>query len=102
MKALIVLRLYYFTLDDIGFESLCAGLAYHPTIRKLMVRHASLTSLSCDTLIQLIPTVTQLEELNVRGLERPNKETYKLLQQTTEEYSIKFYQTYYKTVSFLC
>ena len=90
MKALVVLRLHYFTLYDTGLESLCAGLAYHPKIRRLIITYANLTSLSCYTLIQLIPTITQLEILNVTDLEELDEEAYKLLQQTVYEYSIKF------------
>ena len=89
MKALVVLELYYVILYDTGFKSLCAGLAYHPTFRELTLFDANLTSLSCDPLIHLIPTVTQLESLYVSGLEEPDKEAYKLLQETSDEYSIK-------------
>ena len=89
MKALIIFSLHGVTLYDTGLESLCAGLAYHTNIMKLMVKDANLTSLSCDTLIQLIPTITQLEELNVLDLKEPDEEAYKLLQRTANEYSIK-------------
>ena len=89
MKALVVLDLQSVILYDTELESLCAGLAYHTNIRKLEVSYAELTSLSCDTLIQLIPTITQLEELYVSDLRRLDNEAYKLLQQTAKEYSIK-------------
>ena len=89
MKALVVLYLDAVRLKDTGFESLCVGLAYHPTIRELSVSNASLTSLSCDPLIHLIPTLTQLERLRVTNLNRPNEEAYKLLWRTADEYSIK-------------
>ena len=89
MKALVVLWLYSVPLYDTGLESLCAGLAYHTNIRKLGVVEANLTSLSCDTLIQLIPTITQLEILGVYDLKRLDIEAYKLLQQTADEYSIE-------------
>ena len=89
MKVLVVLWLLDVWLCDTGFESLCAGLAYHPTIRELRVESAYLTSLSCDPLIHLIPTVTQLEKLYVSCLEEPDEEAQKLLQQTAVEYSIK-------------
>ena len=90
MKALVVLNLQSVRLYDAEFESLCAGLAYHTNIRKLWVTRANLTSPSCDTLIQLIPTITQLERLNVSNFRRLDEEAYKLLQQTAKEYSIKF------------
>ena len=91
MKALVVLWLLFVPLYDTGLESLCAGLAYHNNIRKLGIIEANLTSLSCETLIQLIPTITQLEELYVSDLEHPDIEAYKLLQQTADEYSILLY-----------
>ena len=86
MKALVRLYLHSVTLYDTGLESLCAGLAYHTNIKGLYVTDANLTSLSCETLIQLIPTITQLEELNLSDLE--DEEAYKLLQQTADAYSI--------------
>ena len=89
MKALVVLSLQSVRLSDTGLESLCAGLAYHTNIRKLVVTEAKLTSLSCNTLIQLIPTITQLEILDVYDIKRLDKEAYKLLHQTADEYSIK-------------
>ena len=90
MKALVVLHLQGVSLYDTGLESLCAGLAYHTNIRKLGVVEAGLTSLSSDTLIQLIPTITQLEILVVSDLKyKLDVEAYKLLQQTADEYSIK-------------
>ena len=89
MKALVVLDLHSASLFDTGLESLCAGLAYHTNIRELWVRDVGLTSLSCDTLIQLIPTITQLEMLYAFELKRLDKEAFKLLQQTADEYSIK-------------
>ena len=88
MKALVVLYIQYIPLSDTGLESLCAGLAYHTNIRKLVVIYAKLTSLSCDTLIQLMPTITQLEELDVSELDKLDEEAYKLLQQTADEYSV--------------
>ena len=88
MKALVILSLQRVPLYDTGLESLCAGLAYHTNIRSLWGTDAKLTSLSCDTLIQLIPTITQLEELNVSELDYPDKEAYKLLRQTADEYSV--------------
>ena len=88
MKALVVLNLLYVRLCDTGFQSLCAGLAYHPTIRELGVFDADLTSLSCVPLRLLIPTVTQLERLWVSDLKEPDEAAHKLLQETADEYSI--------------
>ena len=92
LKLLVVLELSYVSLYDTGLQSLCAGLAYHTNIRKLDVSYDELTSLSCDTLIQLIPTITQLEKLVVSDLydlRRQDEEASKLLKQTADEYSIK-------------
>ena len=89
LKLLIILDILSVSLYDTGFQSLCAGLAYHTNIRKLRVLYTGLTSLSCDTLIQLMPTITQLETLYVSDLRRHDEEAYKLLKQTADEYSIK-------------
>ena len=40
MKALVILYLQFVTLYDTGLESLCAGLAYHPAIGRLVVKIA--------------------------------------------------------------
>ena len=90
LKYLISLYLSSVTLLDTGFKSLCTGLSYHPVIKELMVRHGMLTSLSCDTLINLIPTITQLEKLIVSDLNEPDEKAFELFEQTTTEYSIKF------------
>ena len=89
MKALVELDLWLVRLCDTGFQSLCAGLAYHPTIRELWVYKANLTSLSCVPLRLLIPTVTQLERLYVSDLMEPDEAAHKLLQETADEYSIQ-------------
>ena len=56
---------------------------------RLDVSYAELTSLFCDTLMQLIPTITQLERLVVSDLRILDEEAYKLLKQTADEYSIQ-------------
>ena len=89
MKLLVVLELSGVSLCERGFQSLCARLAYHPTIRKLDVLYADLTSLSCYPLIRLIPTVTQLERLTVSGLMEPDEAAHKLVQETADEYFIQ-------------
>ena len=77
MKELLIIELREVSLYDSGFKSLCAGLAYHPTFKKLWIRDAKLTSLSCEPLIQLLPTLTPLDELHVGGLDKPDIEAYK-------------------------
>ena len=89
MKLFVVLELTFVSLCERGFQSLCVGLAFHPTIRRLYVYQADLTSLSCYPLIRLIPTVTQLEILSVYVLKKPDEAAHKLLQETAEEYSIQ-------------
>ena len=87
LKLLIVLELSV-SLYDTGFESLCAGLFYHPSIKRLLVRDDKLTFLSCEPLIYLIPTVTQLEKLEVPGIYK-DMEGSNLLKQKADEYSIE-------------
>ena len=91
-KLLAILELRSVSLYDTGFESLCTGLAYHPTIMELRVVRANLTSLSCNPLIHLIPTVAQLEKLHVSDLKKPDREPYQLLQQTVDDCSIELNQ----------
>ena len=91
LKYLIVLDLNKVTLHDTGLKSLCAGLAYHSNIMKLTVTYAKLTSLSCYTLIKLIPTIMQLETLNVNEIKKPFIDEYKLLQRTTEVCFVKLW-----------
>ena len=91
-RLLVILELRSVSLYDTGFESLCTSLAYHPTIRELRVVRANLTSLSCNPLIHLIPTVAQLEKLHVSDLKKPDREPYQLLQQTVDDCSIELNQ----------
>ena len=61
MKSLVELEFWHISLYDTGLLSLCVGLIYHPAIRSLELRYCRLTSLSCDPITQLIPTVSQME-----------------------------------------
>ena len=61
---------------------MCQGLIAHPAIRCLRVDGCGQTSLSCEALINLIYTVSQLEVLGVNQLNEPDPEPYKLLRQT--------------------
>ena len=89
MKSLVELVFYYVSLYDTGVLSLCEGLIYHPAIRYLELRgDCNLTSLSCDPLAHLIPTVSQMETLTVMGLSQPNETPILLLKQTADEFSI--------------
>ena len=89
MKSLIELEFWDVSLYDTGLLSLCEGLIYHPAIRSLMLRDCNLTSLSCDPLTHLIPTVSQMETLTVMGLSEPDGAPLLLLKQTADEFSIE-------------
>ena len=89
LKLLIELLLFQVTLYDTGFMSLCEGLIYHPAIRFLRVEYCRQTSLSCDPLTYLIPTVSQLETIQTTNLSEPDAQPIGILQQTADEYGIQ-------------
>ena len=89
MKSLVELDFNYVSLYDTGLLSLCEGLIYHPAIRSLELDHCNLTSLSCDPLTHLIPTVSQMETLRVEGLSEPDGAPILLLKLTADEFSIE-------------
>ena len=89
MKSLVELEFSYVSLYDIGLLCLCKGLIYHPAIRSLKLEDCKLTSLSCDPLTHLIPTVSQMETLKVEGLSQPDGAPILLLKQTADEFSIE-------------
>ena len=89
MKSLVELDFQDVSLYDTGFLSLCKGLIYHPAIRSLELLGCELTSLSCDPLTHLIPTVSQMETLTVKGLSVPDGAPILLLKQTADEFSIE-------------
>ena len=91
MKSLVELEFYDVSLYDTGVLSLCEGLIYHPAIRSLKLTDCDLTSLSCDPLTHLIPTLSQMETLIVRGLSEPDGAPLLLLKQTADEFSIEHY-----------
>ena len=91
MKSLVELEFQYVSLYDTGLLSLCEGLIYHPAIRSLELSICNLTSLSCDPLTHLIPTVSQMETLRVMGLSEPDEDPIFLLKQTADEFSIEHY-----------
>ena len=88
MKSLVELELSFVSLYDTGLLSLCEGLIYHPAIRSLKLQYCKLTSLSCDPLTNLIPTVSQMETLAVNELSYPDGAPILLLKQTADEFSI--------------
>ena len=89
MKSLIELEFLTVSLYDTGLLSLCEGLIYHPAIRSLRLEDCNLTSLSCDPLTHLIPTVSQMEILIVEGLSEPDGDPILLLKETADEFSIE-------------
>ena len=89
MKSLVELEFRLVSLHDTGLLSLCEGLIYHPAIRCLNLEDCDLTSLSCDPLTHLIPTVSQMETLSVEGLTKPDGAPILLLKQTADEFSIE-------------
>ena len=89
LKSLVELEFFSVSLSDTGLLSLCEGLIYHPAIRSLKLYECDLTSLSCEPLIHLIPTISQLETLNVNGLSEPDGDPIFLLQETADEFSIE-------------
>ena len=89
MKSLVELDFWHVSLYDTGLLSLCEGLIYHPTIRSVELYSCNLTSLSCDPLTHLIPTLSQMETLTVRGLSKPDGAPILLLKQTADEFSIE-------------
>ena len=89
MKSLVDLVFYFVSLYDTGLLSLCEGLVYHPAIRSLTLYGCNLTSLSCDPLTHLIPTVSQMERLRVRGLSELDGDAILLLKETADEFSIE-------------
>ena len=91
MKSLVELEFWHVSLYDTGLLSLCEGLIYHPAIRSLELYDCNLTSLSCDPLTNLIPTVSQMETLTVNDLSEPDGAPILLLMQTADEFSVNFY-----------
>ena len=89
MNSLVELLFLTVSLYDTGVLSLSEGLIYHPAIRCLKLIDCNLTSLSCDPLTHLIPTVSQMEKLRVEGLSEPDGAPILLLKQTADEFSIK-------------
>ena len=90
LKSLVDLLFYQVTLYDTGFLSVCHGLVKHPTIRFFRVEYCYQTSLSCEYLINLIPTVARLETLVMTNLDEPDGEPIKLLRCTADEFSIEY------------
>ena len=89
LKLLIQLVFWDVTLYDTGLISLCQGLVYHLSIRRIRLSDCKNTSLSCDALTHLIPTLSHLEILVVNNLSEPDGDPILLLKQTADEHSIQ-------------
>ena len=70
--SLVSLYFYKLTLYDRGFISLCEGLVYHPVIRYITICCCNHTSVCCEYLMYLIPTISQLESMTVDNLYTPD------------------------------
>ena len=88
MNSLVELVFYEVLLYDTGLLSLCEGLTYHLAIRRLELFECKLTSLSCDPITHLIPTVSQMERLRADGLSEPDGDSILLLKETANEFCI--------------
>ena len=89
LKLLVELEFFDVTLYDTGLMSLCQGLVYHPAIRRITLFNCMNSSLSCDALTHLIPTVSHLERLTVTDLSEPDGDPILLLKETADEHSIE-------------
>ena len=71
---------------------LCRGLLYHPSIRSLDVIRCKLNSDSCVYLTNLIPTLRQLNKLDMGGnnLSEPNSVPVTILKQTADLYFVTY------------
>ena len=91
LKLLTELHFSYVFLYNEGFLSLCEGLVYHPAIKSITLENCTLSSKSCEPLMNLIPTTPCLEYLYFNKLSSPDREPILLLSQTADEYSIEHY-----------
>ena len=91
LKLLVELVFLTVTLCDTGLISLCQGLVYHPAIKSIRLYDCENTSLSCEALTHLIPTLSHLERLEVNKLSKPEGDPILLLRETADEHSIEHY-----------
>ena len=90
LRSLVYLDLYNVPLGEIVLFHMCRGLICHPTIQYLGLWSCKLNSNCCDPLKHLIPTLRQLQTLNLEynKLYEPNPEPALLLEQTAKLYSV--------------
>ena len=77
LRSVVELKFYNISLYDIGILSLFTGLSYHPSIRLLSIVYCDNTSASCDALIYLIGTLSELEFLEMTDLSEPDNKSIK-------------------------
>ena len=89
MRSVVELKFYNISLYDTGILYLCTGLSCHPSIRLLSIVYCDNTSASCDALIYLIGTLSELEFLAMTDLSEPDNKSIKDLRSIAESYFIK-------------
>ena len=91
LQSLVELRIVSFNFEDSEMWILCHSLTKHPAIRYLEVSECRLTSLSCEPLALLIPTLPQLRELIIfqREPSSPEPDKLEMLRETAEYFSVK-------------
>ena len=91
LQSLVRLYLYFISLTSTEVYTLCDGLAYNPVVKEIIIRDCRLDSIACIHLIHLIPTLHQLEVLNVRDnkLSFPDATQVEILIQTAKQYSVE-------------
>ena len=91
LQLLVRLNLCYIPLSSSELYTLCDGLAYKPVIKEIKIKFCRLDSTGCIHLIHLIPTLPQLETLDVsyNNLNSPDPTQVEILKQTANEYSVK-------------
>ena len=93
LQSLVRLYLHFISLSSTEVYTLCDGLAYNPVIKEITIELCKLDSTSCIHFIHLIPTLLQLEKLNVarNNLNSPDPSQIAILLQTAKEYSVYCY-----------
>ena len=95
LQSLVELRLVRFKFGDSEMWILCHSLTKHPAIRYLQISKCALTSLSCEPLALLIPTLPQLRELVIflDELSSPEPDKLEMLKETAEYFSVKIFSS---------
>ena len=95
LQSLVELRIVLFEFGDSEMWILCHSLTKHPAIRCLQVSKCRLTSLSCEPIALLIPTLPQLRELVIflDELSSPEPDKLEMLKETAEYFSVKIFSS---------